>query len=232
MGYQRVEATLRDNKTRRGIAFNAELLILDDETQAALRMDAGIVDPYAAILKKSAENSGTKIKALRVLNSVAGTGHTAAVRALQGKAGPAKDAPTEKTKAGQVFKRFSAYRNDRRVTPGGGMLPGSYATTEEDAKHVKTGQDAVERYALPNPEPASYPFKIEPHKDTDIKYGVAEPANGQPGGGVEVIYTKGTQEKTVTPLAKIPDRDADKTQPAVDELASQTSGVRYGVSER
>lgn len=35
MGYQRVQATLKDNKTELGIAFNAELLVLDEETQVS-----------------------------------------------------------------------------------------------------------------------------------------------------------------------------------------------------
>jgi len=33
-----------------------------------------------------------------------------------------------------------------------------------------------------------------------------EPANGQPGGSVEVIFTTGTQAKTVTGPDKIPDK--------------------------
>lgn len=69
-----------------------------------------------------------------------------------------------------------------------------------------SGKDAVARYALPNPEPASYVFTIRPKKDTDIKRGTVEPANGQPGGGAEVIFTSGTTANTVTlPPAKIPD---------------------------
>jgi hypothetical protein len=86
------------------------------------------------------------------------------------------------------------------------LLPGSYATTEQDAKNVKTGKDAVARYALPNPDPASHRFTIQPHKDTEIQYGTVEPAYDQPGGGVEVIFTTGTQVKTVTGPEKIPDK--------------------------
>jgi len=48
-------------------------------------------------------------------------------------------------------------------------LPGSYATTEADAKNVKTGKEAVARYALPNPDPASYVYTIKP-KPTPIWY--------------------------------------------------------------
>jgi hypothetical protein len=91
------------------------------------------------------------------------------------------------------------------VQPDGSLSPGSYATTEEDAKNVKTGKEAVARYALPNPEPASYKFTICPDRDTVIQYGIVQPAYGQPGGGVEVLFKEGTQPRTVTGPEKIPD---------------------------
>jgi hypothetical protein len=74
----------------------------------------------------------------------------------------AKDAPQEKTKAGEVFKRFSAYQNDNRLKPDGGWRDGTYATTEQDASNVSTRKQAVERYALPNKTPASYRSHVGP----------------------------------------------------------------------
>jgi hypothetical protein len=204
MGYQRVDATLRDNKTERGLVFNAELLVLDGEAQAT-RRSYPYNDPYS-ILLKSAPQSGVEIRALRVLPREGVAFRGLETKALEKKAGSAKDAATEKTKADEVFKRFSAFPNDHRVNADGSLSPGSYATTEEDAKNVKTGSDAVARYALPNSDPASYRFTIKPNKDTEIQYGTVEAANGQPGGGVEVIFTTGTQAKTVTGPDKIPDK--------------------------
>ena len=203
MGYQVVEVTLEDNKEERGIAYNAELLFLGNEKQSYLRSY-----PYANVLK-FAQSSGSKIKKLRVLPR-----ETAALRATsigatfggpKKKAAPAEGAPIEKTKPYEIFKRFSAYENDRRRRPDGSWRDGTYATTEEDAKNIKTGKDAVARYALPNPGPASYVFTGCPHKDTEIRKGTVEPAHGQPGGGVEVIFTQGTQPDTVTGPDKIPD---------------------------
>lgn len=111
-----------------------------------------------------------------------------------------------RTKDGEKFYRFSAFRNDHRVTATNGLLPGSYATTEADGSLVTTGAEAVERYALPNDDPASYRFTIKPLKDTTIKKGIVEPANNHHGGGVEVIFTEGTTKDTVTqPPAKLPD---------------------------
>ena len=43
---------------------------------------------------------------------------------------------------------------------------------DKDGDTVKTGKEAVERYALPNPEPASYRFTIKPQKDTPLTKGV------------------------------------------------------------
>jgi hypothetical protein len=91
------------------------------------------------------------------------------------------------------------------VTPDGSLRSGTYATTADDAKNVKTGRNAVARYALPNPSPASWRFTIKPEKDTVVRKGIVEPAYGQPGGGVEAMFTNGTQPQTVTGPDKIPD---------------------------
>jgi hypothetical protein len=203
MGYQIVEATLADNKTKRAIAFNAELLLFEEEPRSLM-----LTASYAALLE-SAKSSVGEIKSLRVIPRVATSTSPASIRESSGayaqKKGPAKDAPEEKTKADEVFKRFSAYQNDRRVQADGSLSPGTYATTEEDAKNVKTGKEAVARYALPNPEPASYKFTIRPDRDSVIQYGIAEPAYGQSGVGVEVLFKDGTQPHTVIGPEKIPD---------------------------
>ncbi|MBI4263103.1 MAG: hypothetical protein HY657_01900 [Acidobacteria bacterium] len=113
---------------------------------------------------------------------------------------------TETTKTGEVFVRFSAFQNDNRIREDGSLRPGTYATTEEDARNVKTGRDAVARYALSNPQPASYRFTIRPEIDTVIQKGIVQPAFEQPGGGVEVIFKDGAAPNTVTlPPDKIPD---------------------------
>ena len=85
------------------------------------------------------------------------------------------------------------------------MAPGTYATTEADARTVHTGRPAVARYALPNPEPAIYHFTIKPPKDTKIKRGAARLANNQSGGGAEVFFADGTADRTVTGPDTIPE---------------------------
>jgi hypothetical protein len=197
MGFQNVEATTYDDKLKRGVVFNAELLMFDDESRSVLR---------TASIRKLAESSHSSLVELRSLRALPGRAmamRDAASKAV--KAGPAKEAPEDKTKEGEVFKRFVAYANDNRLRNDGGWRDGTYATTEEDAKNVKTGKEAVARYALPNPAPASYVFTGKPKKDTVIQRGSVEPAYGQPGGGVEVLFKKGTQPNTVTGPMKIPD---------------------------
>ena len=127
--------------------------------------------------------------------------------AIQAASAAAENAPITLTQISEIFKRFSAYANDRRVTAGKGLTAGTFATTKEDADaNVKTGADAVSRYALPSSKPASNVFTISPAKDTDLRRGVAQPANNQPGGGVEVIFVNGLPDGTVTGPVTIPDK--------------------------
>ena len=117
---------------------------------------------------------------------------------------PALKANITLTCKSENFKRFSDYKNDRRITASGGLLAGTFATTEEDARNVKTGTDAINRYAMPSDEPAIYVFTVKPTEKTEIRRGTVEPAYGKPGGGVEVIFVNGSSEKTVTGPDTIP----------------------------
>lgn len=204
MGYQNVAIELRNGETRYGTAFNAEFLLYSGESPHVLEK---ISEPAQRLrmLERNELGVGEEILSLRVLPSEADT--SARVResssSTQSSSG-ASEAPVEQLQAEEKFKRFSAYANDRRVTASGALLPGTYATTEEDAKHVKTGRDAVKRYALPNPAPAVHVFTIKPPLKTRLQRGVAQPAYGQPGGGVEVIFVNGSPDKTVTGPAQIP----------------------------
>jgi hypothetical protein len=204
MGYQIVEATTFDNKIKRGVVYNAELLLFEEEPRFRL-----LAATFQQLLE-AAKVSKDEIKSLQVVTNAASPPPTFALREAVSsygkKVAPAKDAPIAKTRENEVFKRFTAYEKDHRITSDGRLRPGTYATTEEDAKNAPTGKAAVARHALPNPKPASYKWTIKPRKDTLIQYGIVEPAFGQPGGGVEVIFTKGTDPGTVeTKPEKIPD---------------------------
>ncbi len=204
MGYQLVEVTRRDNTMQRGFAYNAELVLVDTEPRRLM-----LADSYARLLEEAPGTVG-EIKSIRVVGEgasilVADQVHDSdnPYGALHG---PASGAPFGTTRQGETFTRFSAYRNDRRITPAGRLRAGTYATTEQDAEHVKTGAEAVARYALANPQPASHVFTIHPSEGTVMQRGLVHPAHGQPGGGVEVIFTNGTQPKSVTGPERIPDQ--------------------------
>jgi hypothetical protein len=204
MGYQNLAIELRTGEVRYGTAFNAEFLLYSGEPAHALRK---ISEPGQRLLmlERKEVGLGEEIRSLKVLQREAGisTRVRESSSSTQSSSG-ASEAPVEELQDEENFKRFSAYANDRRVTAGGALVPGTYATTEADATHVKTGRDAVKRYALPNPKPAVYVFTIDPPLITRLQRGVAQPAYGQPGGGVEVIFVNGSPDKTVTGPAQIP----------------------------
>ncbi len=200
MGYQLVDVERTDGARMRGIAYNAELVLFEDEPRTQLRLHAH------ESLVKAAQASRDVIESVRVRQEPTRPISAVLEKPAERKAPPeAKDAPVGSTEMEDVFKRFSAYAKDRRVRPDGCLLPGTYATTEADARNVRTGSEAVQRYALPNPAPASYVLTSQPDSKTPIQRGVVAAANGQPGGGVEVIFPNGTQANTTTGPATIPD---------------------------
>lgn len=212
MGYQKVVLKLNTGNYEEGFIFNGENFFKPDELVS--------MSPTGIWL---AERSGSKssltimeitviarppeklrnVRRITALNASRGQyassyefANESLVKASASQA--AKDAPITVTVAGEVFKRFSAYINDFRITEKKGLVPGTFATTAEDAENVKTGKDAVSRYALENKQSANKRFTINPAKDTSIQRGVAQPAYGEPGGGVEVIFVNGTGDYTVS----------------------------------
>lgn len=208
MGYQLVEVQFeKSSRTDAGVAYNGELLVLSSEPVTKITRES-----FDVFVLRAPSARG-EIKSLRVLQKSeayqldARARESLVLKAAAAKvgSGPASEAPPEQTKAGDVFKRFTAYAKDFRLRDDGGWTEGTYATTEEDAKNVKTGGDAVRRYALPNSEPAANVWTGRPQTGTTIQRGTTQPAFDQPGGGVEVIFTTGTQANTVTGPVKMPD---------------------------
>lgn len=103
------------------------------------------------------------------------------------------------------FVRFSAYANDRRVRPDGGLLPGTYVTSERDAGHAPSGFAVVGRYALPNPISATNRFDITVAGEASGLVGTVLPAFGQAGGGVEIELTNGAPPGSVKGPTTIPE---------------------------
>lgn len=217
MGYQKVTATLDDGSHEKGLVFNSQVFVKETEDPSLV-----VREEWSEVLKEAGK-SKRSIKSVQLIprapetlrgvrRIVSGTG----TRTLLGESfepikksegGPAKDAEETPTMPGEVFKRFSAYADDRRVTEKKGLTPGTFATTREDADaFVRTGTDAVKRYALENKKPASNVFTIKPPGKTTLKRGIVKPAYGEPGGGVEVIFVNGSPDGTVTGPETIPDK--------------------------
>lgn len=222
MGYQRAKITLHTGGTEVGIIVNAELFLKETEWPWLYHCDWQLVlsEARKTTLSVAATNLITRplntLKGVRRISyatarlsantAVASNAESQAILAKSASA-PAKDAPVTMTSIGEVFKRFSAYANDRRITAKKGVLAGTFATTKEDADaHIKTGTDAVSRYALENKKPASNVFTISPPKDTALQRGIVEPAYGEVGGGVEVIFVNDSPDGIVTGPVPIPDK--------------------------
>lgn len=119
--------------------------------------------------------------------------------------GPASEAPIEQSAAEERFLRFSAFPDDIRIQEDGSLTAGTYVTTYEDGMaHVRTGTDAVRRYALPNPEPAVHRYQLQPPQPIPVRRGRVQPAFGQPGGGTEVIFEDGAPAGTKRKQDEIP----------------------------
>ena len=206
MGYQIVDIMLRDGSVRRGTAFNGEILLYSEEPLDGLKR---VIEPSRRfqMLERKELGLGEEIVELKVVatetQSASRVREGSDVEATSPSTG-ANEAPEEGSQVDEEFKRFCAFANHRRVTATGGLSPGTYATTAADARQVDTGSDAVKRYALPNPNPAIYRFTITPPVKTALKRGVVQPAYGQPGGGVEVIFVNGSPNNTVIGPIQIP----------------------------
>ena len=198
MGYQFVEATMNNFSSVKGVVLNADVFIPENKIE---KVSGRLFLSYAAILKE-AEHPGY-IRKIRVIEK--GSLHLGETKLFtKSTKAPAAEATISYSEKDKKFKRFSPYKNDHRIQSDGSLRAGSYATTEADAGNVKTGAEAVIRYALPSDDPAVYVFTIAPPEKTAIRVGIVEPANGKAGGGVEVIFENGSPANTVTGPSTIP----------------------------
>jgi hypothetical protein len=196
MGYQIVEL--------RGIGLRPQHIVVVNGMEAvepargrlvvSEGVEKSVVDRVVTALSKSASDTS-----FRVLSRV----EAVAIKAIDSRSlpgtGPASEAPLESSKPQERFLRYSAYANDVRILADGSVLPGTYVTTYDDGMtHVKTGRDAVRRYALPNPTPAIHRYHLKPPEPVTVRRGTVQPAFGQPGGGVEVIFETGSPPGTGT----------------------------------
>jgi hypothetical protein len=169
MGYQKVVATLNSGGTEEGIIVNSQVFLKEGEIPWQIQMSWDyfvgeaaksqlVVTNVRLIPREPATLKGVRHVALahEKFHRLANRAMTAANSAfgsrkeeliaesrrmeLTAKSAAAQDAPVTLTIAGEIFKRFSAFVNDRRVTKGMGLTAGTFATTKEDADtNIKTG---------------------------------------------------------------------------------------------
>lgn len=198
MGYQSVSVDYRNKSSQNGTVYNCDLLVFQEKPHELLTEVA-----FQKMKKLASISDAYEIRAIHVLEVKKVVTGFLKESAL-GK--PATEGALKETEGDAVFMRFTAYQNDRRITPNKGLVPGTYATTEADSRHVRTGKEAVERYALPDPTPAMYRFKIEPLKGTKYREGIVQPNYGHSGGGVEDLFDNGTDDNTVTGSTILPEK--------------------------
>ena len=198
MGFHLVEFDL-DRSRVQGLALNASLVPLES--------DLGLVQerlPFERLAKSAPELiDPANLRVLRREHLQRGT----KLSQLMGvRTSGVSEAPIEFSESGSRYFRFSAFRDDRRILEDGSLRPGTYATTDADGAQVKTGLEAVDRYALPNPDPAVHRFRIAPRTKTPLRQGIVQPAYGHRGGGTEIIFEMGTNPGSLIDHAVLPER--------------------------
>ncbi len=108
------------------------------------------------------------------------------------------NAITETANGKEIFVRLSAFEDDRRIDFAAKKLKeGSFTTTTEDYKDCySTGDDPVDRYALPNEEEIKWAFYIQPKTSDTLQRGIVQPAFEHAGGGIECYFANGTSNNS------------------------------------
>ena len=96
----------------------------------------------------------------------------------------------------EVFYRYESFPTSRRINQTTQLVaPGTFAAPQSELPFMPTGLSAVARCALPSLFPARWRWEIQPDAGTAMKYGASVPLYGQSGGGVEVMFPKGTKNR-------------------------------------
>jgi hypothetical protein len=208
MGYQVGTVSLNTGGTERGIILNgtyfvphSEIISLNSIKQILEELSSDLDRLQSKFIIESVALESRPESSLRGVKRV----YTFSA-ANEKRATPAKDAEITLTSRNELFKRFSAYENDFRVTEKGGLVANTYATTAKDAENITTGMEAISRYSLENKRSANKVFTIAPPDKTRLKQGIVEPDYGELGGGVEVIFVDGSPDGTVSGPEIIPEK--------------------------
>ena len=205
MGYQIVNAKQYDRyETKRFIIYNTNLAVELDSDFQTNRMKI-IREGYKSVLNSSKELM-LETDSIQVIGQIqASTRSVIALseseriyhKRLSGGKG-ATESPKELANGVEYFARISAYEDDKRIDFVKMRLTnGSFATTYTDYSDcVKTNDNPIDRYALPNDENIKWTFYIQPKSNDILQKGIVQPAFNHAGGGVEAFFDKGTSAFT------------------------------------
>lgn len=203
MGYQVIDAQLTgSSQTKRYVVYNADLIVdIDDDFERNKQLI--IVRGYT-LISNFANHLDIKTDSIKLINkgslyeskSLSQTKINANNRHSGGKG--AIDSPKENANGKEFFVRLSAYDNDKRIDFVKNRLKdGSFTTTLHDyLSCVRTDDDPIDRYALPNDETIKWSFYIQPKSIDSLQRGIVQPAFGHEGGGIEAYFENGTSENT------------------------------------
>lgn len=202
MGYQIVNAKFNDWSVKECIVINSSIIEPTNNRTVGELFKAFLNEDINYFEKNERASNLIIDVSLKMRSSVLLKGFLNEQKSAN--TGADKQNETE-TKNGEKFIRFCHFENDNRIDKSNmSVVPGTYATTFEDAFYcVRNKINPISRYALPNTLSIEYAFHIHPLTGTKLKRGIVEPANNQIGGGLEVIFTKGTTANTVVKVEKL-----------------------------
>lgn len=100
------------------------------------------------------------------------------------------------TTPNDVFYRFEPWPQSRRIDQKNKRIaPQTFAAPQSELPLCPTGFAAVARYALPHLFPSVFRWELQPKDGTKILCGASIPMNSQSGGGVEVCFVNGAQNR-------------------------------------
>ena len=201
MGYQIVEATFSDRSKKEAIVFNATIAEPTNNRSVDQIFKSLRTESFDSMYKSASVSYDIVDVRLKEDKGI----FKSARKRILDEAKGAESSAIDYTEKSEYFIRFSHYEDDKRIDKvNKKVLPGTYATTFEDAKYcLENNIDPRVRYALPNNLKIEYAFHITPEENTQIKRGTVEPANDQPGGGEEVIFSNGTNNNSVIKTQKL-----------------------------
>ena len=203
MGYQLVEFTAGiQGALIRAVAYNAQLVVDRDDEFDKYKRELVKEGFSRMVLNAHMTRPMNDAKEFRVVARTGWSGTSMVAEPFGRKCGRrsggkgATDDLEAKADGEEVFVRLSAHADDKRVDPKRKrLIPGSYATTGGDYRLcVNCPDDPIDRYALPNPDPITTVFRMQPAQSDVLQRGIVQPNFGHDGGGAEAFFKNGTSD--------------------------------------